>query len=235
MNEKPKLTRSGIKRIIVIYVTMVWTNLLFFVAAGRIDLPRAWAYIIISVLLETGIFYVFLVRYPMLTELINARGEMKIEKGWDKLFALLYALSTLVLLPIVAGLDVGRFNWSYLGIWGLVVGLIFLVGAMLFSTWAMIVNIFFEPGVRIQKERGQEVIMTGPYAIVRHPGYASFIFLYFSFPLTVGSGYSLFVSLFIALLFIVRTALEDATLQKELEGYVEYTKKVRYRLIPFVW
>ena len=235
MNEKPKLTRSGIKRIIVIYGTIVWTALLFFVAAGRIDLPRAWAYAITILLLETVIFYVFLVRYPLLTEVVNARGEMKLEKGWDKLFALLYALSTLVLLPIAAGLDVGRFNWSHLGLWGLVVGLIFLAGAMLFSTWALIENKFFEMGVRVQKERGQKVIMTGPYAIVRHPGYAGMIFLYFSMPLIVGSVYSLFVSLFIALLLIIRTALEDATLQKELEGYVEYTKKTRYRLVPFIW
>jgi protein-S-isoprenylcysteine O-methyltransferase Ste14 len=235
MNDQPKLTRSGYKRIIVIYLSMVFTAVLFFGSAGRIDLPRGWAYVIITALVQTNIFIVALVRFPEMAEVVNARGEMKMVKTWDKVFAFLYALTSMLLLPLIAGLDVGRYQWSELSLWWMVPGVIMLISAMLFSTWALLENKFFELAVRIQKERGQKVIMTGPYAIVRHPGYIAFILLYFSFPLIVGSFCALFVSLLIALLLVVRTALEDATLQKELEGYIDYTTKTRYRLIPFFW
>ena len=235
MNEKPKLTRSGYKRIIVVYLSMVFTALLFFIAAGRTDLPRAWVYIILTAVVQTTIFVVALIRFPEMAEVVNARGEMKMVKAWDKLFAILYSLTAMLLLPLIAGLDVGRYNWSEISAWWIVPGIIFLVSAMSFSTWALLENKFFELGVRIQKERGQKVVTTGPYAIVRHPGYAAFILLYFSFPLIVGSFYALSASLLTAILLAVRTALEDATLQKELEGYVEYTKKTKYRLVPLVW
>jgi len=235
MSEKPKLTRSGYRRIIIIYLAMLFNAILFFAAAGRIDLPRAWAYIIIIALLQTVIFILMFTRFPEMAEVVNARGEMKMPKVWDKLFALFYTIITIILLPLITGLDVGRYSWSSLNIWWMVPGIIFLLFAMFFSTWALLENKFFELGVRVQKERGQKVISTGPYAIVRHPGYIAFIFLYFSFPLIVGSFYALFASLFTALLLVIRTSLEDATLQKELDGYVEYTKKTKYRLIPFIW
>ncbi len=235
MIEKPKLTRSGYRRIIVIYLSMVFNAVLFFAAAGRIDLPRAWAYIIVQALIMTFIFILMLVRFPEMAKVVNARGEVKMPKLWDKLFAIFYALATMLLMPIIAGLDVGRFGWSELNLWWMGLGFFLFFFAMFISEWALFENRFFETGVRIQKERGQKVISTGPYAIVRHPGYIAFILLYFSSPLIIGSFYTLFVSLFTALLLVIRTALEDATLQKELEGYVEYMKKTRYRLIPFVW
>jgi protein-S-isoprenylcysteine O-methyltransferase Ste14 len=235
MSEKPKLTRSGYRRIIVIYLAMFFNAILFFAAAGRIDLPRAWAYIIILALLQTTIFILMLVRFPEMAEVVNVRGEMKMPKVWDKVFALFYALATMLLLPLIAGFDVGRYHWSNLSIWWMVPGVILLLFAMFLAEWALMENRFFELGVRVQKERGHKVISTGPYAIVRHPGYIAFILLYFSFPLIVGSFYALFASLFTALLLVIRTTLEDATLQKELDGYVEYTKKTRYRLIPMIW
>jgi protein-S-isoprenylcysteine O-methyltransferase Ste14 len=235
MNYKPKLTRSGYKRIIVIYLAMIFNALLFFAAAGRIDLPRAWVYIILTAVVQTTIFFVAMIRFPAMAEVVNARGEIKMTKTWDKLFAIFYGLTSMLLLPLIGGLDVGRYNWSELSSWWMVPGIIFLVAAMSFSTWALLENKFFELGVRIQKEREQKAVTTGPYAIIRHPGYSAFILLYFSFPLIVGSFYALFASLLIALLLVIRTALEDATLQKELEGYVEYTQKTRYRLVPLVW
>lgn len=235
MNEKPKLTKSGYKRIIVIYATMAWNALLFFAAAGRLDLPRAWFYFILNVAVMSLIFLLFLIRFPEMAEVVNARGEIKISKGWDRTFVILYALVTLLIMPVLAGLDVGRYGWSQLDLWWLLVGTFFFCFAMFVSEWALLENKYFETTVRIQKERGQKVISSGPYAIVRHPGYLAFIFLYFAFPLVVGSFYALFASLATALLLIIRAALEDATLQKELPGYLEYTRKTRYRLMPFVW
>jgi protein-S-isoprenylcysteine O-methyltransferase Ste14 len=235
MNDKPKLTKSGYRRIIVIYGSIAWNAVLFFAAAGRLDLFRAWFYFVLNVAVMSVIFLVFLIRFPEMAEVVNARGEVKISKGWDRAFVILYSLATLLVMPILAGLDVGRYQWSQLNLWWLLVGTFFFFFAMFVSEWALIENKFFETTVRVQKERGQKAISTGPYAIVRHPGYIAFIFLYFAFPLVVGSVYTLFASLFTALLLVIRTALEDSSLQKELPGYLEYTKKVRYRLIPFVW
>ncbi|MFH1683346.1 MAG: isoprenylcysteine carboxylmethyltransferase family protein [Candidatus Margulisiibacteriota bacterium] len=234
MNAKPKLTRSGYKRIIMLYGAMAAGAVIFFAAAGRFDLPRAWAYFLLSLFCQTVVFLLVFIR-PEMAEVLNARGETHFVKVWDVAFVISYSLATLIVLPLVAGLDVGRFRWSELSLWWLAAGVIFYLLAILITEWALLENKFFETGVRVQKERGQTVISTGPYAIVRHPGYAGMILLYFSFPLIIGSFYTLLVSLFIALSLIVRTVLEEATLRQELAGYVEYTKKTRYRLIPFIW
>jgi len=235
MNEKPKLTRSGYRRIIVIYLAMLFNAVLFFAAAGRLDLPRAWAYIIVQALIMTFIFILMFFRFPEMAEVVNARGEVKMPKLWDKLFAIFYALATMVMMPVIAGLDVGRYGWSELNLWWMGLGFFLLFFALFISEWALFENRFFETGVRIQKERGQKVISTGPYAIVRHPGYIAFILLYTSFPLIVGSFYALYASLLTAILLVFRTVLEDATLKKELDGYLDYTKKTKYRLIPLIW
>jgi protein-S-isoprenylcysteine O-methyltransferase Ste14 len=234
MNRKPRLTRSGYKRIIVIYAVMILNAVIFFAAAGRLNLPRAWFYLGLTFLGQTAVFMLLFIR-PEMVEVVNARGEMKLVKAWDRLFTLFYGLSTIIFIPLIAGLDVGRHNWSQLGLSWLAAGVVCYFFAMFFIEWALLENKFFETTVRVQKERGQTVVTTGPYAIVRHPGYLGMIFLYFSMPLAVGSAWALLVSLFTALLFVIRTALEDATLQKELPGYSKYVKKTRYRLVPFIW
>lgn len=234
MNEKPKLKRSGYKRIAMVYSAMILGAVFFFAAAGRLDLPRAWFYFVLMFVCQTSVFIILAIR-PQMAEVVNARGEIKFVKLWDLAFEVLYSIATLILVPVIAGLDVGRFRWSELNPYWLPVGVVFYAFAMFFTLWAMIENRFFETAVRVQKERGHTVVSTGPYAIVRHPGYVGMILLYFSEPLAIGSFYALFVSLFIAFLLVMRTVLEDATLQKELPGYLEYTKKTRYRLVPFIW
>lgn len=99
----------------------------------------------------------------------------------------------------------------------------------------MITNRYFETTVRIQKDRGHQVIATGPYKIVRHPGYVGIILSVLSFSLIIGSLFSLIPAGIIILLFIVRTLLEDKTLHDELDGYPEYSKQVKYRLLPGIW
>ncbi|MDD5593707.1 MAG: isoprenylcysteine carboxylmethyltransferase family protein [Candidatus Margulisbacteria bacterium] len=235
MSEKLKLTRSGYKRIITVFLVIFFNAVFFFAAAGRIDILRAWVYFVVILFCQSLLFILLFTRFPEMAEVVNARGEMKMPKVWDRVFALLYTLIAIIMMPIVAGLDVGRYGWSELNIWWLIAGLFCLLFGLFLSEWALIENRYFELGVRIQKERGQKVVSTGPYAIVRHPGYIAFILLYFSFPMIVGSYYALYASLATAFILVVRTALEDATLQKELAGYVEYTKKTRFRLIPFVW
>jgi len=111
---------------------------------------------------------------------------------------------------------------------------LFIPGAALF-TWSMAVNPFFEKTVRIQTERGHRVIDTGPYHVVRHPGYVGFFGWSLSVPLLLGSWWAFLPAFAAAIGIVIRTALEDRTLRAELTGYEEYATRVRYRLIPGVW
>jgi len=99
----------------------------------------------------------------------------------------------------------------------------------------MVVNPHFEPTVRIQKDRDHKVITSGPYKVVRHPGYLAGILFTLSIPLIIGSVFTLIPSGIYCLLMIIRTSLEDKTLHKELDEYSEYAKRVRYRLFPEIW
>jgi protein-S-isoprenylcysteine O-methyltransferase Ste14 len=99
----------------------------------------------------------------------------------------------------------------------------------------MAANPFFETTVRIQDETGHQTVSSGPYSIVRHPGYVAFILTYLATPLMLDSLWGLVPAGIVLILFILRTAREDQTLHDELPGYPDYTKKVRYRLFPGIW
>ena len=114
-------------------------------------------------------------------------------------------------------------------------GFALLIIGMVGLTWAESVNKFFEPTVRIQTDRGHKVIDTGPYAIIRHPGYVSGFLLFLGMPLALGSLWALIPAVLMCLLLVLRTIWEDQTLREELAGYEEYAQRVRYRLIPGVW
>jgi protein-S-isoprenylcysteine O-methyltransferase Ste14 len=103
------------------------------------------------------------------------------------------------------------------------------------AVWAMVENRFFSAVARIQKDRGHEVVTTGPYRIVRHPSYAGAILAYLAFPLMLDALWSLIPGVIMAGVLVVRTGLEDRMLIEELEGYQGYAEETRYRLIPGVW
>jgi len=147
---------------------------------------------------------------------------------------ILCAVLLYVAIFLTAALD-SRFHWSSVPLWIVVLGYVLFSIAMVIATWVLSVNKFAERGVRIQTERGHKVIDTGPYAIVRHPFYFAFFFLFVGIPLALGSFSALIPAAIAALLLIVRTSLEDRMLQEELEGYKEYAGQVRYRLMPGVW
>lgn len=221
------------KRAVQVLGSMFLLMAVFFLSAGRIDLPRAWFFFglyFISLLFNIVIFLKF---NP---EVIRVRSETKWEemKWWDKLFTVLYIIFIFIIF-IVCGLDVGRFQLSSTGMEFLVGGVIIFVVGWGFVVWAMVENRFFETTARIQKEREQRVVSTGPYAIVRHPGYTGMILYYGCAPFIIGSLYGLILALLLAIVFIFRTYFEDRMLYKELSGYKEYAKKVRYRLVPFIW
>ncbi len=224
--------KAAAKRGAQVLFSLVLMMALFFFFAGRLDLPLAWLFFglyFVSLALNMVIF----LKYN--PEVIEARSEIiKGEmKWWDKIYAVLYMLFLLAI-PIVCGIDV-HFQASALGFGYYLAGILLFVAGWSFTSWALVSNKFFEGSVRIQKERGHTVVSTGPYAIIRHPGYAGMIVLYAATPLGLGSLYGLVPALLLAAAFIFRTHFEDEMLQRELKGYKEYAKKTRYRLIPFVW
>ncbi|KYK29740.1 MAG: hypothetical protein AYK19_19240 [Theionarchaea archaeon DG-70-1] len=236
MNEKPterKLRKSGIRYIVRIHVSLILVAVIFFGSAGHITIPRAWAFFVMGFIYYPVSTFILYRQNP---ELINQRGEKKQDtKSWDRIVMPAYFIVGYYLLAAVVGLDVGRFHWSYLGIHFLVIGLPLYIGGAVLNTWAMIANPYFEPMVRIQEERDHKVVTTGPYKIVRHPGYLAGSLWTVSFPLIIGSLVGFIPAVIALLLLVVRTWLEDKTLCKELAGYSEYAQRVNYRLFPEIW
>jgi len=230
---KKQLTKDGVKALLVPFRWTIVMAVSFFLAAGRLDVFRAWLFF--------GVYFVgaivgAVIMWQFAPELTNQRAFIKKEtKTWDKAFLAIYFPVSLLVFPIVAGLDVGRFQWSELGITYAIGGVVLYVTCFVLGYWAMVVNEHFEATVRIQKDRGHKVITRGPYRLVRHPGYLSMILGGLSASFVIGSVYSLIPGGVAILAVVVRTYLEDRTLQKELEGYSEYIKKTRYRLFFGVW
>jgi protein-S-isoprenylcysteine O-methyltransferase Ste14 len=154
-------------------------------------------------------------------------------KSWDMVLVIFLLLAVFAIFPIAA-LD-ARFDWSAVPPWLVAVGYLLMTVGYLGSIWVYGTNKFAEPTVRIQKDRGQSVISTGPYAIVRHPLYAWSLLLVPGFALALGSYWAMVPGVIAILILVARTAMEDRTLHAELEGYKEYASRVRYRLIPGIW
>jgi protein-S-isoprenylcysteine O-methyltransferase Ste14 len=206
--------------------------LFLFLPAGTWTWARGWLFVL--VVLSSGaasILYLWRVNPELVAARINRHEGTK---PWDYVLLGFYFPAMLAVFP-VAALDDGRFHWFPLPpvVCFLGYGLLF-AGAVL-MTRAMAVNRFFEPTVRIQADRGQKVIDSGPYAVVRHPGYASCFPLWAGCALCLGSCWALLPAGLSCAVLIVRTRWEDQTLQAELAGYREYAQRVRYKLIPGVW
>lgn len=168
-------------------------------------------------------------------ELLKERRSVRKDvKSWDKKIILAYTVFLLIML-VLAGLDAVRFRWSRVPLVWKAIGYIGFIPAVTLGFWAFKQNTYLAQYVRIQKDRGHRVITTGPYEYVRHPMYVGVILFILCSPLVLGSLYSFIPALIIVILFIIRTSLEDKTLQEELEGYQEYAKRVRYKLIPRIF
>jgi protein-S-isoprenylcysteine O-methyltransferase Ste14 len=156
-------------------------------------------------------------------------------KSWDKL---LLGLSAIIFLCtiILAGLDSGRFRWSPILPWIInAFGVILVITGQIIFLVARKENKFFSTVVRIQKDRGHTVCETGIYRAVRHPGYLGMIISTMGFPFLLSSLWSIVPTFLAIILLCIRTFLEDKTLKDELTGYLEYTKKIRYKLVPWMW
>ncbi len=212
--------------------TLLVFVLCLFLPAGTWGWSRGWLFCFVIV--ATSIVITLYLR-RINPDVIAARvNRHEGTKGWDRVLLGIFIPMFVMTIP-VAALDDGRFHWSHVSSWVCVLGYVLLVAGLAGMTWAESVNKFFEPTVRIQTNRGHKVIDTGPYALVRHPGYVAACLLCLGMPLSLGSFWALIPAVLSCLLLVVRTILEDRTLRNELSGYESYTQRVRYRWVPGVW
>jgi protein-S-isoprenylcysteine O-methyltransferase Ste14 len=215
-------------RLAIVNGLMTWG---LFWTAGRLDWPQAWW---CMSLLFGGLVLSLLYLWRVNPELIAARSRFGTgTKTWDFLMIAILIAGTAVLLW-VAGFD-ERFGWTGLPPWGAVVGNLMMLLGMAGATWAQGVNRHFEPSVRIQSERGHAVIDSGPYSLVRHPGYASGALILVGMAMALGSLWALIPALLVIASLALRTVLEERTLRAGLPGYAEYARRVRHRWLPGVW
>ena len=222
---------SMAKALFVTGIYYVLAAIIYFLAAGRLDLPLAWLYFVTNALLGAGIVVAIGRRDPGLL-----RERLKPGPGeQDKIYKAFGTLFYIVQL-VVAGIDAGRRHWPpTVGPSLQFASFLFVTVGLLIMTWAMLANAFFSSAVRLQPDRNQVVISSGPYRFLRHPGYAGGILYLIFGGLALGSWWASLTAIPMLALTIRRTLLEDALLQHGLPGYPEYAARVPFRLIPHVW
>ncbi len=221
------------------WLRLVFTYLLIplvlMLAAWDFRWWQAWVFAVF--ILAAGIVSRLLAerRHPGLLAERASSGTAENAKSWDRILAPLMALSTSFPIVIVAGLD-HRFGWSpAFPLWLSRLGLVLIALGYALGSWALIENRFFSGTVRIQTERGHSVCDTGPYRLMRHPGYAGNVIPLPGFILAFSSVWTAIPAIIGLVIVVARTALEDKTLQEELPGYRDYARRTRYRLIPGLW
>lgn len=209
--------------------------LILLVCAGDISWWQAWAFFVLFFLAGIGGRILAEKRHPgILKERVNME-KAKNAKPWDKVLAPLMAISLSFPLVIVAGLD-HRYGWTPLfPTWVNILGLVLIALGYAFSAWAIIENHFFSSTVYIQTDRGHSVCNSGPYAIVRHPGYAGNLLALVGIIMALNSMWTLIPVVAALVIAVIRTTLEDKTLHEELTGYRDYASRVRYRLFPGIY
>jgi protein-S-isoprenylcysteine O-methyltransferase Ste14 len=205
---------------------------LVFVPVGRIDWIPGWIFIAVLV---GALSFSALLMTRLNPIIFRARSRFQPgTKTWD-LVLLAVLLPAMVAEIPVATLDSGRMRWSEVPLWVVLLGYALLLGSIAVTTWAQAVNPYFEPGVRIQEERAQHVISSGPYGFVRHPGYSAAIVMFIAMPLALASWWALLPAALASALLVVRTGLEDSLLRAELSGYADYARRTGHRLVPGLW
>ncbi|MDD1691086.1 MAG: isoprenylcysteine carboxylmethyltransferase family protein [Methanoregula sp.] len=202
---------------------------ILFLSAGTVAWPAAWMILVV-------VFLAFTVAMLAISPgLIMERTQKQAgAKEYDRKLVRVMNFTGLLLL-LVAGLDF-RFGWTGQIAFPVQAAafVLFLFGNCIF-TWAIISNRFFSLIVRIQDEKGHHPVTSGPYRYVRHPGYLGLLLTFLTQPVILGSLWALIPAIIASGLLVKRTELEDGTLELELEGYEDYTHRVRYRLVPGIW
>jgi protein-S-isoprenylcysteine O-methyltransferase Ste14 len=201
---------------------------IFFLPAGTLDYWQAWAYLSVVLIPMLFVLVYLLRRDPeLLARRLQMRERERTQKG-------VIGLSMIFLLAafIMPGLD-RRWGWSVMPWWMIVAAdLLVLLG------YAIIFRVFREnqfTSRTIQVEQGQQVISTGPYAVVRHPMYVGVLVFYLASPIALGSWWAFLPALTFIPILVVRILNEEQVLERDLPGYSEYKQKTKYRLLPGIW
>lgn len=213
----------------------LFISLILFVSSGDFGWWQAWGFALLLLAAGVGSHIWAERRNPGLMAERDQAEKRPGVKPWDKVLAPLMALSISFPPVIVAGLD-HRYGWSLaFPTWLNLLGFFLIAAGYAFGAWALAENRFFSGVVRIQTDRGHAVCDSGPYRIVRHPGYAGNALPLPGMVLAFSSLWTILPAAAALILIVIRTALEDHTLQDELPGYREYAQRVRYRLIPWIY
>ncbi len=232
MDNQPKTISSrAVLQMLFFIVVIPFLPLLI---SRQWDWWEAWVYAIIGILGFAISRALAARRHP---DLLAERARFLQHddaKSWDKLLSPLVGLGG-GLIPLVVGLD-ALFDWSPpFSLPVKILALVIILTGYALGSYALIENRFFSGMVRIQTDRGHQVVTSGPYRWMRHPGYVGALLTYLATPLFLDSRWAFLPVMFITIVLIIRTSLEDKTLQEELEGYRDYARRVHYRLLPGVW
>lgn len=216
------------------FLAAILMGALLFGGAGETRWPQAWSFLAIY-LLSSAAFGVWLqARDP---GLLAARLSSPLQQGqplWDKIFLLVFITAWCGWM-LLMGLDARRWQTSHMPVWLNSLGGALVVAGFIGVCRVFAENSFAAPVVRLQSERGQHVIETGPYGIVRHPMYAAALVYVLGMSLLLGSWDGLAVLPLLLAGLLPRAVFEERMLQRDLPGYADYMKKVRYRLVPLIW
>ncbi len=212
-------------------VLMALLAAILMIAAGSTAWPRGWLLIGVYAVCFFTSSTILMLRVPELMD--ERRKKHPNVKRWDRPLVLAYQA---LYFPtfIVSGLD-RRYDWSHVPAGISLIALVLIVVFFWLITWAPLANAHLETYVRIQTERDHRVCDTGPYRVIRHPAYVGLALFFVALPLSLGSLGGLVPGAAAVVLLIIRTGLEDRTLQRELPGYADYAQRVRFRWIPGIW
>ena len=229
-----QMKQTNLKMIVQLLIVLVLVPFMPMIVSGAWGWWQAWAYAVLCILGFIISRVLAVRRNPdILKERSDSFGKED-AKPWDRILAPIVALGSVVPLFLI-GLD-KCFGWTNpLGTYANLIALIVIVVGYAVGSWALIENRFFSGVVRIQTDRGHHVISTGPYRLVRHPGYAASLWTFHATPIHLDSLWALIATLLLIGALLRRTSLEDRTLQAELPGYADYSKMTRYRLLPGIW
>ena len=221
----------SMRQFIPVVFSLAITSVCLFGSSGRLNWSNAWVLLGLNLAASVASTAV-LSRNPGLRA---ERSNVQAGKSWDKPIVGMVVLVGPVATWITAGLDV-RFHWSDgMPLAAVITGVAIAALSAAWIAWAMHCNQFFSAVVRIQKDRGHVVVTSGPYHFVRHPGYTGMSAFTLVTPLILNSPWAFVPAVITAAVTGLRTLLEDRTLHEELEGYADYARSVKYRLVPHVW
>jgi protein-S-isoprenylcysteine O-methyltransferase Ste14 len=226
--------RVNIKQQVVVFIGLVVVfALALFIPAGTLAWPAGWIFLLLFFgFYVTVTVWLFKHNPGLMAE--RLRWGTSDQQGWDKLLFPMLLIFPFAWMVFMA-LDAARFHWFHLPIWVQAVGVAILLGSFDLIFLAFRENSYASPVVRIQEDRGQKVISTGPYHYVRHPMYSGIVLFAVGSPLLLGSSYGVLGGFLFVAILARRAVLEERTLRENLPGYVAYMEQVKYRLIPWIW